>query len=116
MDLNKANQKELMRVNGIGKVLAKRIIQSQPFVSWAQVEKVVQIGDKRLAALQRSFVLEVEVEHKGDSQAADPKTEAHPKAKADLKADPKAEADPKATDPRAEADPKAIANSADSES
>ena len=92
----------------------------------------MQIGDKRLAALQRSFVLEVEVEHKGDSQAADfkreanpkakadpkadPKAEADPKAKADPKADPKAEANPKAKDPRAEADPKAIAKSADSES
>ena len=105
-----------MRVHGIGKVLAKRIIQSQPFATWSQVDKVVQIGEKRLAALQASFVLEVEVEHKGDSQAADFKREANPKAKADPKADPKAEANPKATDPRAEADPKAIAKSADSES
>lgn len=114
MDFNKANQKELMRVHGIGKVLAKRLIQGRPFASWSEVNDVVQIGEKRLAALQKAFVLEVEVEHKAYPKAADPQAEADPKAEG-AEADHKA-ADPKAANPKAQADPKANANSASSES
>ena len=97
-------------MHGIGKVLAKRLIQGRPFASWSEVNDVVQIGEKRLAALQKAFVLEVDVEHKAYPKAADPQAEADPKAEADHKA-----ADPKAGNPKAQADPKANANSASSE-
>ena len=109
MDLNKASQKQLMQVHGIGKVLAKRLTQSQPFASWSQVEDVVQIGAKRLHNLQKAFVLEIEAEHRGDPETADPKATTVPKAaepkaaiekldpNGDSGGEPKANADAKST-------------------
>ena len=107
MDLNEASLNQLMRISGIGRILSRRIVherQERRFTTWAEVGKVVQIGEKRLENLRKAFVL-----------AADPDTEADdPKA---TDPDPKA-ADPKAADPKAGtvptvADPKAATKKLD---
>ena len=59
MDLNKASQKQIMEVQLIGEVLAKRIVKHRPFSSWAEVKTLAQIGDKRLQKLKGVFTIEM---------------------------------------------------------
>ena len=99
MDLNQASQKQLMKVPGIGKVLSKRLIQSRPFASWSEVDKVAQIGAKRLESLREAFVLEADVEVKCIPKAT---AEAEYKAKPAQDGDVPAET-PKATSTSSEA-------------
>ena len=88
-----------MRVVGIGRTLSRRIIQERqerPFTTWAEVGKVVQIGEKRLENLRKAFVLAADP----DPKAADPKA-ADPDPKAADPADPKAATVPTVADPKA---------------
>ena len=61
VDLNRATLANLKEVNGIGDVLAQRILKDRAqrggFESWQQVESVEGIGKTRLEALRKHFVI-----------------------------------------------------------
>ena len=55
IDINKATEKELKMIPGIGPVMAGRIIASRPFRSADDLKKVSGIGDKKYDAIRPFF-------------------------------------------------------------
>lgn len=62
VDVNRASLEELMKLNGVGPVLAHRIIeyrrQNGPFQSKAELKKVPGIGPKKFEAVKDYIVIE----------------------------------------------------------
>jgi len=58
IDINSCSKKTLLRVDGIGRTLATRIIDARPFEFWDDVAKLWYIGTTRLATLKRNLTLE----------------------------------------------------------
>ena len=54
-NLNNASHNQLMKVAGIGKILAKRLKEHMPFDNWADVEHIPDVGPVRVARL-KSFL------------------------------------------------------------
>lgn len=59
LDLNEATYDELLRVPGIGKTLAQRIIARRPFHTVAELRKVPRIGKKAFEKLKTHFTVHV---------------------------------------------------------
>jgi competence ComEA-like helix-hairpin-helix protein len=55
IDINKATEKELKMIPGIGPVMAGRIIAARPFRSADDLKKVNGIGDKKYAKIRPYF-------------------------------------------------------------
>ena len=62
-NLNEASQKQLRKVDQIGKTLAARIAEHMPFENWADVEHLQGIGPVRVASLKKVFEIEHNAEH-----------------------------------------------------
>ncbi len=60
-DLNSATEEELVRLPGIGPVLASRILQYRaengPFESWEEVDRVEGVGTRKIEAIQEEAFL-----------------------------------------------------------
>lgn len=53
VNLNTATRDQLANLPGIGEVLADRIIENRPIMSWEQLSKIEGFGDQRLKAIER---------------------------------------------------------------
>ena len=62
-NLNNASHNQLMKVAGIGKILAKRLKEHMPFDNWADVEHIPDVGLVRVARLKKFFEIEHDAEH-----------------------------------------------------
>ena len=47
-DINQASKDELMQVSGIGEEMAERIIQNRPYHSAADLDRLFQVGERRI--------------------------------------------------------------------
>ncbi|MGQ0508178.1 MAG: ComEA family DNA-binding protein [Myxococcaceae bacterium] len=58
-DLNQAQVEDLVLVPGVGRALAREIVEGRGagFTSWEEVDRVTGIGPAKLAALQKAFEL-----------------------------------------------------------
>lgn len=60
-DLNSATEEELVRLPGIGPVLASRILEYRakngPFESWEEVDRVEGVGARKIEAIQEEAFL-----------------------------------------------------------
>jgi endonuclease YncB( thermonuclease family) len=59
LDLNKATVTELMKIKGIGPVLAGRIIEARPFKSADELRRVKGIGPKKFAQMRPYFAADL---------------------------------------------------------
>ena len=71
-NLNTASLKELMKVEQIGEILAKRIQSNAPFSNWEEVAKVKAVGPVRLKNLHRSFRIDIAKQTGAPTDAAAP--------------------------------------------
>lgn len=55
MDLNRATAKELALIEGVGPAMAARIVESRPYQTVAELQRVSGIGPVRYRALERYF-------------------------------------------------------------
>jgi competence protein ComEA len=58
INLNTATQTELEALPGIGPVIARRIIEGRPYRSVDDLERVKEIGPKRLAEIRPLVTVE----------------------------------------------------------
>jgi DNA uptake protein ComE-like DNA-binding protein len=52
IDINSASEKDLESLPGIGSVIARRIIESRPYRTVDDLQRVKGIGEKRLAEIR----------------------------------------------------------------
>ena len=71
-NLNTASLKELMKVEQIGEILAKRIQSNALFSNWEEVAKVKAVGPVRLKNLHRSFRIDIAKQTGAPTDAAAP--------------------------------------------
>ena len=57
VDINSATLAQLKKVPAIGKLLSQRIIEERPFESWRELERIFEIGPKRIENLKKFFLI-----------------------------------------------------------
>lgn len=57
LNVNKASEKELQKIKGVGPVRAKKMIENRPFRDLYELSKIAGIGKKRMDAIINQDIL-----------------------------------------------------------
>lgn len=57
IDINNATQNELMKLPGIGEILARKIIENRPYKDIEELINIDGIGEKKMESLRRRIKL-----------------------------------------------------------
>lgn len=57
VNVNKASEKDLQKIKGVGPVRAKKMIENRPFRDLYELSKIAGIGKKRMDAIINQDIL-----------------------------------------------------------
>jgi DNA uptake protein ComE-like DNA-binding protein len=57
VNINKASEKDLQKIKGVGKIRAKSIVNNRPFRDLCELSKIAGLGKKRMDVIIQQDIL-----------------------------------------------------------